>query len=147
MNYLLSYIQIKSRFSLVASLIVAIGNPNFHFLYACSFWLYNLKHVLLKKKTKNAWLSLTNARKYSIFCSCFANVVFQCLMFTPPLTTYFLQQFHSRACASLVLWFFFFRDICCLFWKAMFCYGCYIKLLIGRLTIRFKQRTVLHLWA
>uniref|UniRef100_A0A1J3IZ64 ubiquitinyl hydrolase 1 n=1 Tax=Noccaea caerulescens TaxID=107243 RepID=A0A1J3IZ64_NOCCA len=32
--------------------------------------------------------------------SCFANVVFQCLMFTPPLTTYFLQQFHSRACLN-----------------------------------------------
>ncbi|XP_010433753.1 PREDICTED: ubiquitin carboxyl-terminal hydrolase 16 [Camelina sativa] len=32
--------------------------------------------------------------------SCFANVVFQCLMFTPPLTTYFLQQFHSRACPN-----------------------------------------------
>ncbi|KAJ0239702.1 Ubiquitin carboxyl-terminal hydrolase 16 [Hirschfeldia incana] len=30
--------------------------------------------------------------------SCFANVVFQCLMFTPPLTTYFLQRHHSRAC-------------------------------------------------
>ncbi|CAH8384727.1 unnamed protein product [Eruca vesicaria subsp. sativa] len=32
--------------------------------------------------------------------SCFANVVFQCLMFTPPLTTYFLQQHHSRACPN-----------------------------------------------
>ncbi|CAH2078062.1 unnamed protein product [Thlaspi arvense] len=32
--------------------------------------------------------------------SCFANVVFQCLMFTPPLATYFLQQFHSRACPN-----------------------------------------------
>ncbi|KAG7541626.1 Papain-like cysteine peptidase superfamily [Arabidopsis thaliana x Arabidopsis arenosa] len=32
--------------------------------------------------------------------SCFANVVFQCLMFTPPLTTYFIQQFHSRACTK-----------------------------------------------
>ncbi|KAL0873394.1 hypothetical protein Bca101_023099 [Brassica carinata] len=30
--------------------------------------------------------------------NCFANVVFQCLMFTPPLTTYFLQRHHSRAC-------------------------------------------------
>ncbi|ESQ54867.1 hypothetical protein EUTSA_v10024307mg [Eutrema salsugineum] len=32
--------------------------------------------------------------------SCFANVVFQCLMLTPPLTSYFLQQFHSRACPN-----------------------------------------------
>ncbi|KAF3591062.1 hypothetical protein DY000_02027252 [Brassica cretica] len=32
--------------------------------------------------------------------SCFANVVFQCLMFTAPLTTYFLQQLHSRSCAN-----------------------------------------------
>ncbi|KAF8086207.1 hypothetical protein N665_0632s0027 [Sinapis alba] len=32
--------------------------------------------------------------------SCFANVVFQCLMFTAPLTTYFLQQLHSRACSN-----------------------------------------------
>ncbi|EOA16034.1 hypothetical protein CARUB_v10004163mg [Capsella rubella] len=32
--------------------------------------------------------------------SCFANVVFQCLMFTPPLTAYFLQQLHSRACPN-----------------------------------------------
>ncbi|CAN6914500.1 unnamed protein product [Brassica oleracea] len=32
--------------------------------------------------------------------SCFANVVFQCLMFTPPLTTYFLQRHHSRACPN-----------------------------------------------
>ncbi|KAF8117780.1 hypothetical protein N665_0008s0125 [Sinapis alba] len=32
--------------------------------------------------------------------NCFANVVFQCLMFTPPLTTYFLQRHHSRACPN-----------------------------------------------
>ncbi|KAL0738911.1 hypothetical protein Bca4012_015121 [Brassica carinata] len=32
--------------------------------------------------------------------SCFANVVFQCLMFTAPLTTYFLQQLHSRTCPN-----------------------------------------------
>ncbi|XP_010525656.1 PREDICTED: ubiquitin carboxyl-terminal hydrolase 16-like [Tarenaya hassleriana] len=30
--------------------------------------------------------------------SCFANVVFQCLMFTPPLTAYFLQGLHSKTC-------------------------------------------------
>ncbi|KAJ0263355.1 Ubiquitin carboxyl-terminal hydrolase 16 [Hirschfeldia incana] len=32
--------------------------------------------------------------------SCFANVVFQCLMFTTPLTAYFLQQLHSRTCPN-----------------------------------------------
>lgn len=30
--------------------------------------------------------------------SCYANVVLQCLAFTPPLTAYFLQGVHSRAC-------------------------------------------------
>ncbi|XP_071925936.1 ubiquitin carboxyl-terminal hydrolase 16-like [Coffea arabica] len=30
--------------------------------------------------------------------SCYANVVLQCLAFTPPLTAYFLQGLHSRAC-------------------------------------------------
>jgi ubiquitin carboxyl-terminal hydrolase 36/42 len=68
--------------------------------------------------------------------SCFANVVFQCLMFTPPLTTYFLQQFHSRACASLVLSLF---SFCCLFWKVIFYYHQYIKPLISRLTIGTKK--------
>ncbi|XP_010520756.1 PREDICTED: ubiquitin carboxyl-terminal hydrolase 16-like [Tarenaya hassleriana] len=32
--------------------------------------------------------------------SCFANVVFQCLMFTPPLTAYFLQGIHSKTCPN-----------------------------------------------
>lgn len=31
-------------------------------------------------------------------CSCYANVVLQCLTFTPPLTAYFLQGLHSKAC-------------------------------------------------
>lgn len=30
--------------------------------------------------------------------SCYANVVLQCLAFTPPLTAYFLQRLHSQAC-------------------------------------------------
>ncbi|KAL3514261.1 hypothetical protein ACH5RR_026978 [Cinchona calisaya] len=30
--------------------------------------------------------------------SCYANVVLQCLAFTPPLTAYFLQGLHSKAC-------------------------------------------------
>ncbi|GAB2271416.1 ubiquitin-specific protease [Dionaea muscipula] len=32
--------------------------------------------------------------------SCYANVVLQCLAFTPPLTAYFLQGFHSRGCTK-----------------------------------------------
>ncbi|KAA0065086.1 ubiquitin carboxyl-terminal hydrolase 16-like isoform X1 [Cucumis melo var. makuwa] len=32
--------------------------------------------------------------------SCYANVVLQCLTFTPPLTAYFLQGLHSKACAK-----------------------------------------------
>ncbi|XAR62084.1 Ubiquitinyl hydrolase 1 [Bertholletia excelsa] len=30
--------------------------------------------------------------------SCYANAVIQCLAFTPPLTAYLLQRFHSKAC-------------------------------------------------
>lgn len=33
-----------------------------------------------------------------LFCSCYANVVLQCLAFTPPLTAYFLQGLHSKEC-------------------------------------------------
>ncbi|XP_047325129.1 ubiquitin carboxyl-terminal hydrolase 17-like [Impatiens glandulifera] len=32
--------------------------------------------------------------------SCYANVVLQCLAFTPPLTAYFLQGIHSKACVN-----------------------------------------------
>ncbi|XP_047316349.1 ubiquitin carboxyl-terminal hydrolase 19-like [Impatiens glandulifera] len=32
--------------------------------------------------------------------SCYANVVLQCLAFTPPLTAYFLQGSHSKACLN-----------------------------------------------
>ncbi|XP_015934845.1 ubiquitin carboxyl-terminal hydrolase 16 [Arachis duranensis] len=32
--------------------------------------------------------------------SCYANAVLQCLVFTPPLTAYFLQGLHSKACAN-----------------------------------------------
>ncbi|CAI8599164.1 unnamed protein product [Vicia faba] len=32
--------------------------------------------------------------------SCYANAVFQCLAFTPPLTAYFLQGLHSKSCAN-----------------------------------------------
>ncbi|XP_022951440.1 ubiquitin carboxyl-terminal hydrolase 16-like isoform X1 [Cucurbita moschata] len=32
--------------------------------------------------------------------SCYANVVLQCLIFTPPLTAYFLRGLHSKACAK-----------------------------------------------
>ncbi|KAL1310162.1 hypothetical protein AAHE18_17G228400 [Arachis hypogaea] len=32
--------------------------------------------------------------------SCYANAVLQCLVFTPPLTAYFLQGLHSTACAN-----------------------------------------------
>ncbi|OMO50719.1 Peptidase C19, ubiquitin carboxyl-terminal hydrolase 2, partial [Corchorus capsularis] len=32
--------------------------------------------------------------------SCYANAVLQCLAFTPPLTAYFLQGLHSKACAK-----------------------------------------------
>ncbi|MED6194287.1 ubiquitin-specific protease [Stylosanthes scabra] len=32
--------------------------------------------------------------------SCYANAVLQCLAFTPPLTAYFLQGLHSKACAN-----------------------------------------------
>ncbi|XVF64882.1 hypothetical protein PTKIN_Ptkin09bG0202500 [Pterospermum kingtungense] len=32
--------------------------------------------------------------------SCYANAVLQCLTFTPPLTAYFLQGHHSKACAK-----------------------------------------------
>ncbi|XWS21412.1 hypothetical protein CRYUN_Cryun30bG0053100 [Craigia yunnanensis] len=32
--------------------------------------------------------------------SCYANAVIQCLTFTPPLTAYFLQELHSKACAK-----------------------------------------------
>lgn len=34
----------------------------------------------------------------SFLCSCYANAVLQCLAFTPPLTSYFLQGLHSKAC-------------------------------------------------
>ncbi|KAF5456010.1 hypothetical protein F2P56_025528 [Juglans regia] len=33
-------------------------------------------------------------------CSCYANAVLQCLAFTPPLTAYFLQGLHSKACVK-----------------------------------------------
>ncbi|GAV66824.1 UCH domain-containing protein/zf-MYND domain-containing protein [Cephalotus follicularis] len=32
--------------------------------------------------------------------SCYANAVLQCLAFTPPLTAYFLQKLHSKACVK-----------------------------------------------
>ncbi|KAK5824115.1 Ubiquitin carboxyl-terminal hydrolase 16 -like protein [Gossypium arboreum] len=32
--------------------------------------------------------------------SCYANAILQCLTFTPPLTAYFLQGLHSKACAK-----------------------------------------------
>ncbi|KAI4321109.1 hypothetical protein MLD38_034529 [Melastoma candidum] len=32
--------------------------------------------------------------------SCYANAVLQCLAFTPPLTAYFLQEFHSMTCTK-----------------------------------------------
>ncbi|XP_050235438.1 ubiquitin carboxyl-terminal hydrolase 16 [Mercurialis annua] len=32
--------------------------------------------------------------------SCYANVALQCLAFTPPLTSYFVQGFHSKECVS-----------------------------------------------
>ncbi|KAJ7958928.1 Ubiquitin carboxyl-terminal hydrolase [Quillaja saponaria] len=32
--------------------------------------------------------------------SCYANAVLQCLAFTPPLTAYFLQRLHSKACIN-----------------------------------------------
>ncbi|XP_020235141.1 ubiquitin carboxyl-terminal hydrolase 16 isoform X2 [Cajanus cajan] len=32
--------------------------------------------------------------------SCYANAVLQCLAFTPPLTAYWLQGFHSKSCAN-----------------------------------------------
>ncbi|CAN8325790.1 unnamed protein product [Cochlearia groenlandica] len=56
---------------------------------------YELFAKLFMKKNEFEPCGLTNCGN-----SCFANVVFQCLMFTPPLTTYFLQQFHSSACSN-----------------------------------------------
>lgn len=35
--------------------------------------------------------------------SCYANAVLQCLVFTPPLTAYFLQGLHSKACMFLIM--------------------------------------------
>ncbi|XP_009138224.1 ubiquitin carboxyl-terminal hydrolase 16 [Brassica rapa] len=60
-------------------------------------WLfsYELFVKLYTNKTELQPCGLINSGN-----SCFANVVFQCLMFTPPLTTYFLQRYHSRACPN-----------------------------------------------
>lgn len=46
------------------------------------------------------WNSLipVNFSVTQISCSCYANSVLQCLAFTPPLTVYFLQGLHSKAC-------------------------------------------------
>jgi hypothetical protein len=38
------------------------------------------------------------------FCSCYANAVLQCLMFTRPLTTYLLEGLHSKNCNSTLLY-------------------------------------------
>ncbi|KAI4366535.1 hypothetical protein MLD38_022402 [Melastoma candidum] len=50
--------------------------------------------------------------------SCYANVVLQCLAFTPPLTAYFLQGLHSEACSQ--------RD---------WCFTCEFE----RLVLKFKE--------
>ncbi|KAJ4899575.1 Ubiquitin carboxyl-terminal hydrolase 16 [Raphanus sativus] len=56
---------------------------------------YELFSKLYTSKTEFQPCGLINCGN-----SCFANVVFQCLMFTAPLTTYFLQQLHSRTCPN-----------------------------------------------
>lgn len=33
-----------------------------------------------------------------MFCSCYANAVLQCLIYTPPLTAYLYEGLHSKAC-------------------------------------------------
>lgn len=57
------------------------------FPYELFVHLYNWKAVELRPR------GLINCGN-----SCYANAVLQCLAFTPPLTAYFLQGFHSKAC-------------------------------------------------
>ncbi|XP_057973797.1 ubiquitin carboxyl-terminal hydrolase 16 [Malania oleifera] len=59
------------------------------FPYELFVKLYNWKRAELQP------CGLTNCGN-----SCYANVVLQCLAFTPPLTAYLLQGLHSRACVK-----------------------------------------------
>ncbi|KAI9073976.1 hypothetical protein K1719_044040 [Acacia pycnantha] len=43
---------------------------------------------------------LCNSPWMLLLLNCYANVVLQCLAFTPPLTAYLLQGLHSKACAN-----------------------------------------------
>ncbi|KAF9687378.1 hypothetical protein SADUNF_Sadunf02G0087300 [Salix dunnii] len=45
----------------------------------------------------NSCLDVNNASDY---LRCYANAVLQCLAFTPPLTSYFAQGLHSKACVN-----------------------------------------------
>lgn len=48
-------------------------------------------------------MSCANIRIIFEFCSCYANAVLQCLAFTRPLTSYFLQGLHSKTCKFLFM--------------------------------------------
>ncbi|TKY74468.1 Ubiquitin carboxyl-terminal hydrolase 16 [Spatholobus suberectus] len=75
----------------VGSDIVGRHNDKGFFPYELFVKLYNLNKVELFP------FGLINCGN-----SCYANVVLQCLAFTPPLTAYLLQGLHSKSCANKI---------------------------------------------
>ncbi|XP_023537824.1 ubiquitin carboxyl-terminal hydrolase 16-like [Cucurbita pepo subsp. pepo] len=89
--FALNEIKSKSDHSYVANDSENAGKYNYkgHFPFELLVDLYNWNKVELQPS------GLVNCGN-----SCYANVVLQCLIFTPPLTAYFLQGLHSKACAK-----------------------------------------------
>ncbi len=65
--------------------------------------LSNMSGYGLNGKPNNGW-ELIWVSWWCILCSCFANVVLQCLNYTQPLTAYFLEGRHGESC-KFFLWF------------------------------------------
>ncbi|XP_023002079.1 ubiquitin carboxyl-terminal hydrolase 16-like isoform X2 [Cucurbita maxima] len=89
--FALNEIKSKSDHSYVVNDSENAGkyNDKGHFSFELLVDLYNWNKVELQPS------GLVNCGN-----SCYANVVLQCLIFTPPLTAYFLQGLHSKACAK-----------------------------------------------
>ncbi|XP_075511756.1 LOW QUALITY PROTEIN: ubiquitin carboxyl-terminal hydrolase 17-like [Primulina tabacum] len=77
------------RQSYLGSKIGPVGKYEGSFSYECFVQLYNWNKVELRPR------GLMNCGN-----SCYANAVLQCLVFTPPLTAYFLQGLHSKTCGK-----------------------------------------------
>lgn len=73
-----------------------------HFLI-CLTWLHLLCHCVSRLSSSYPYsLSLLIYNIFFPVFSCYANVILQCLAFTPPLTSYLLQGLHSKACKLLI---------------------------------------------